>query len=655
MQDQATKPAVPTSSPSRRRLLRTTWAGAVATVTAGGLLLAAVPSIPDQHAPGDGRDLPARFLDAFRSVPAVQAETMPRNVTPDQIVAVLARADQQAREQGPDLSPAVAQAAAELGMLYTTYQIQQPAPRQAEGLRVQDAPVVRDRDADGDTDGNKGPDDNGAEPALQDDLQAVIQVSDEHGSTIEPAAERDAASEAAAKAVATRDAASAPRSAARRDPAEPRTGVPATAARPADVVPWDPTTGHGSAELGADRVTYDEVVLAAVRLANMLDPSAPSTLVEVQPADQHQAAREGTTAGAPGGRGGAGLTLRQNLFDVVDAFGDSTVSYANGRIPAAVLCPLDFASGHLLRCDAAERLEALSEKFEDEFGHPIPITDSYRSYVAQVAVASAKPHLAAVPGTSNHGWGLAVDLGAPISGGTSAEYVWLRVHGPDYGWDNPSWARPGGTKPEPWHFEFFAAGAVPDRAVDPSDVGTWGSDDETGRSDGEGPRYEAAATSSGTKDRSPADDAAPPSAKPADKPAKNPPAQKPTKPKPKPTPKPTPSEPKPTPKPPVTSPSPSPTPEPSPSPSPSDPGGEPSVPPSPSPSVPAPSPTPEPSAPSPAPSPTPSEERPSPTPEPTPSGSGTPSSPEPSSSPSATRESLLGLAKDLGLTDDDEG
>jgi hypothetical protein len=597
VQDQATKPAVPTSSPSRRRLLRTTWAGAVATVTAGGLLLAAVPTAPDRHAPGDGRDLPARFLDAFRSVPAVQAETMPRNVTPEQIVAVLARADQQAREQGPDLSPAVAQAAAELGMLYTTYQIQQPAPRRAEGLRVQDAPAVETRAGGSGRAASEGPDDDGAERALREDLQAVVQVSDEYGSTIAPAAEREAASDAAADAVAARDA----------------------------------TTGHGTAELGADRVTYDQVVLAAVRLANMLDPSATGTLVEVQPADQHQAAREGTTPGAPGAPGSAGLTLRQSLFDSVDAFGDSTLSYANGRIPAAVLCPLDFASGHLLRCDAAERLEALSEKFEDEFGHPIPITDSYRSYVAQVAVASAKPHLAAVPGTSNHGWGLAVDLGAPISGGASAEYAWLRVHGPDYGWDNPSWARPGGTKPEPWHFEFFAAGSVPDRAVDPSDVDTWGSD-ETEPGDDEGPRSEAAAAGTGTKDRSPADGAAPPSAKPADKPAKNPPAQKPTTPKPKPTPKPSPSEPKPTPKPPVTSPSPSP--------SPSDPGEEPSVPPSPSPSVPAPSPTPEPSAPSPAPSPAPSEEQPSLT-------------PEPSSSPSATRESLLGLAKDLGLADDD--
>jgi hypothetical protein len=293
-----------------------------------------------------------------------------------------------------------------------------------------------------------------------------------------------------------------------------------------------------------------------------------------------------------------------------------------------VLCPLDFAPGHLLRCDAAERLTALSVEFEDEFGHPIPITDSYRSYVQQVAVAGAKPHLAAVPGTSNHGWGLAVDLGAPISGGSSPEYVWLRVHGPDYGWDNPSWARLDGSKPEPWHFEFFAAGSVPNRAIDPSDVGRWTSDEE---SEGDGPRYEAAADSR-VKDRAAAEEPRKPVAKP-DEPRK--PGTKPARPGAVPKPSDPAPKPKPTPKP-----SPKPTePSPTPTPSPSDPG-TPS--PSPSPSNPAPSPTPTPSEPAPAPS----------APETSPSPTPAPSEPAPSSSPSVTRESLPGLAEDLGLTDD---
>ncbi|WP_281171766.1 M15 family metallopeptidase, partial [Promicromonospora kroppenstedtii] len=202
-----------------------------------------------------------------------------------------------------------------------------------------------------------------------------------------------------------------------------------------------------------EHVTFDEVAVAAMRLANMLDPSSPTALIETLP--------------------DTGTSLRRNLLDTVAAYGDSTAGYANGRIPADVLCALPFAPGHLLRCDAAERLTALSARFEKEFGHPIPLTDSYRSFEMQVAVRGAKPHLAAIPGTSNHGWGLAVDLGNPIAGGASDEYVWLRLHAPDYGWDNPSWAQLGGAKPEPWHFEFFAAGSIPNRAIDPSDVGSW--------------------------------------------------------------------------------------------------------------------------------------------------------------------------------------
>ncbi|WP_211240161.1 M15 family metallopeptidase, partial [Promicromonospora kroppenstedtii] len=397
----------------------------------------------------------------------------------------LARADEQARREGPELSPAVAQAAAELGMLYTTYLMQELAFGEAkEGLRVADAPAARaSRDDDG-----------AGTTAVTDDLQAVITVSDEPG----PAAEPEEADE------------------------EPR-------------------------DLPSGRITYHQVVLAAVRLANLLDPSAPSTLAEVEPAGEDQEPSASGSGGANGDLARAGDPLRESLLDVVSAFGTSTVEYANGRIPAHVLCPLDFAPGHLLRCDAAERLTALSVEFEEEFGRPIPITDSYRSYVDQVAVAGAKPHLAAVPGTSNHGWGLAIDLGAPISGGSSPEYVWLRVHGPDYGWDNPSWARRGGSKPEPWHFEFFAAGSAPNRAVDPSDVDRWTKGEKP---EDDGPRYEAAADTR-AKDRPTAEETRKPVAKPVDEPRKpgtKQPAKPGAKPKPsEPAPKPTPT-PKPSPK-----------------------------------------------------------------------------------------------------------
>ena len=28
------------------------------------------------------------------------------------------------------------------------------------------------------------------------------------------------------------------------------------------------------------------------------------------------------------------------------------------------------------------------------------------------------------------------------------------THGPEHGWVHPSWAGAGGSRPEPWHFEY---------------------------------------------------------------------------------------------------------------------------------------------------------------------------------------------------------
>jgi hypothetical protein len=131
--------------------------------------------------------------------------------------------------------------------------------------------------------------------------------------------------------------------------------------------------------------------------------------------------------------------------------------HGNGSIPASQLCGLSFAPGHLLRCDATGALELLAERFEANFGYPMCMTDSYRPYASQVRVRAAKPHLAAVPGTSIHGWGLAVDLcrrNITSLGFRDAEYRWLWANAPSYGWVHPPWARANGSKPEPWHWEF---------------------------------------------------------------------------------------------------------------------------------------------------------------------------------------------------------
>ncbi len=50
----------------------------------------------------------------------------------------------------------------------------------------------------------------------------------------------------------------------------------------------------------------------------------------------------------------------------------------------------------------------------------------------------------------------AVDLCGGVERFDTAEHEWMLAHGPAYGWIHPSWAGAGGSRPEPWHFEYGA-------------------------------------------------------------------------------------------------------------------------------------------------------------------------------------------------------
>ena len=132
----------------------------------------------------------------------------------------------------------------------------------------------------------------------------------------------------------------------------------------------------------------------------------------------------------------------------------STRGYVNGFLPPEALCPLRVGDGHRLRADAAKAFNRMARERD------LCLTDSYRSYGAQVDVYGRKPNLAAIPGTSNHGLGLAVDLcGGVESFGTPA-YRWMKANAPRFGWVHPSWAEPGGSRPEPWHWEYVGKAAA---------------------------------------------------------------------------------------------------------------------------------------------------------------------------------------------------
>jgi len=130
--------------------------------------------------------------------------------------------------------------------------------------------------------------------------------------------------------------------------------------------------------------------------------------------------------------------------------------FLNGMIPASRLCPLGVGS-HMLRCDAARAWKQLAQAYAKRFARPLCVSDSYRSYGAQADLFARKPTLAALPGTSNHGWGLAVDLCGGVHEFGTPQHEWVAANGPRFGWHHPRWAARGGSRPEPWHFEFGLA------------------------------------------------------------------------------------------------------------------------------------------------------------------------------------------------------
>ncbi|MDA2808259.1 M15 family metallopeptidase [Nocardiopsis suaedae] len=159
-------------------------------------------------------------------------------------------------------------------------------------------------------------------------------------------------------------------------------------------------------------------------------------------------ASEGTGGGGgagDGGDGGGGGGGGQGCD------GGDLSGYPNGEIPEEALCPLP-QPGERLRADAAEAFIALDGEFQGRFGRPMCVADSYRPIDEQVRLYEEKAAgMAAAPGTSTHGRGIAVDLCGGVETEGSDEYRWMMENAPDHGWLNPEWAQNGF---EPWHWEF---------------------------------------------------------------------------------------------------------------------------------------------------------------------------------------------------------
>jgi len=141
-------------------------------------------------------------------------------------------------------------------------------------------------------------------------------------------------------------------------------------------------------------------------------------------------------------------------------------SYENGKIPPSLLRrvsnfrPLysdvnSNVGSDLLREDAWAALNVLQAEFYKRFERSLNVSEAYRGLNRQTAVwqkyINGDGPMAARPGTSNHGWAVAVDFGSDVNTYGSATKYWMDRNAPRWGW------HPVGNsfgKPEAWHFEF---------------------------------------------------------------------------------------------------------------------------------------------------------------------------------------------------------
>jgi hypothetical protein len=132
---------------------------------------------------------------------------------------------------------------------------------------------------------------------------------------------------------------------------------------------------------------------------------------------------------------------------------DQVWSAENGHLSSSELAAIPFASSHYVRADVVGGLADLNAAYAAEFGVNLTINSSYRTYAQQEALYDPSSKTAAPPGCSNHGTGLAIDIGGGVQTFGSAQYDWLKANAEAYGWVHPPFAEPSGRNPEPWHWQ----------------------------------------------------------------------------------------------------------------------------------------------------------------------------------------------------------
>jgi len=124
--------------------------------------------------------------------------------------------------------------------------------------------------------------------------------------------------------------------------------------------------------------------------------------------------------------------------------------YPNGKMPDSALVTIPWATAFRVYAGALPALVALNAAYKAKFGTNLKINSAYRTLAQQAIAVSEVGNLAGKPGTSYHGWGVALDFGG-IGSFNSKQYLWLKENAGKYGFVNPPYNVKTG---EYWHWQF---------------------------------------------------------------------------------------------------------------------------------------------------------------------------------------------------------
>ncbi|MEE1619913.1 SH3 domain-containing protein [Zafaria sp. Z1313] len=130
---------------------------------------------------------------------------------------------------------------------------------------------------------------------------------------------------------------------------------------------------------------------------------------------------------------------------------------ANGKLPSSALVAIPWdPQKNLIAGPALADLTRMNAAFKKKFGRDLEVDLTYRTLGMQrYLYTDLGPMIAARPGTSSHGWGLAIDFPETKPYGFGgAYYTWLKKYSKQWGWVHHKRLEQGSPYAEAWHFEY---------------------------------------------------------------------------------------------------------------------------------------------------------------------------------------------------------